>query len=142
MGGQHKALTVLGWILTVLVGLLLSFSATMKFSYPPQVAEQFVGKFGYPEDLVVPIGIAEVCCVLVYLVPRTAVLGAILLTGYLGGATATHVRVHDDIGSVVAPVIAGVVTWLGIYLRDPRLRALLPWRRAVAEPISNKPPQL
>ena len=137
MGGQHKALTALGWVLTVLVGLLLSFSATMKFSFPPQVAEQFVGKFGYPEDLVVAIGITEVCCVVLYLVPRTAVLGAVLLTGYLGGATATHVRVHDDVASVVAPIIAGVVVWLGIYLRDPRVRALLPLRRSTTQTVSR-----
>jgi hypothetical protein len=69
MGGQNKFLSMIGWVLTVLIGLMMVFSATMKFAYPPQVAEQFVGKLGYPEDLVVAIGVTEICCVILYLVP-------------------------------------------------------------------------
>jgi hypothetical protein len=73
-----------------------------------------------------PILVVELCCVLLYLIPQTAVLGAILLTGYLGGATATHVRVDE---AYFMPVVVGILVWLGLYLRDPRLRALVPWRR-------------
>jgi hypothetical protein len=69
----------------------------------------------------------ELACTLVYLAPRTAVLGAILLTGYLGGAAATHVRIGD--GVFVYPVALGIALWGGLYLRDPRLRALLDPRR-------------
>ena len=76
------------------------------------------------------LGILEVACTVIYLIPRTAVLGAILLTGYLGGATATHVRIGEP---WFMPVLLGVVVWLGIYLRDPRLRALIPLRRSPQE---------
>lgn len=81
--------------------------------------------FGYPQKLLLPIAIAEILCTVLYLFPRTAVLGAILLTGYLGGATATHVRVGEQF---VAPVFLGVMLWGGLYFRDSRLRALLPLR--------------
>jgi hypothetical protein len=123
MWAQHRAMTWAGRILSGLIGLMMSFSAVMKLSNPPEVSEQFVSKFGYPEAALFPIGITEIACVLLYLFPRTSFLGAILLTGYLGGATATHVRVAD---SFVAPIIVGVCVWLGLFLREPRLRALLP----------------
>jgi hypothetical protein len=74
----------------------------------------------------VPLGAIEICCALLYAIPRTAVLGAVLLTGYLGGAIATHVRVGDP--SFVTPLVLGMIAWAGLYLRDPRLRALLPLR--------------
>jgi hypothetical protein len=77
-------------------------------------------------SLALGLGITEVACTIIYLIPRTAVLGAILLTGYFGGATATHVRVGDP--SFVGPVVLGVLVWLGLFLRDDRLRALIPLR--------------
>ena len=83
---------------------------------------------GYPERMVVPIGIAALVSALLYALPRSAVLGAILLTGFLGGATATNVRLASPL--FVFPVGCGVLVWLGLYLRDARLRALLPLRRA------------
>jgi hypothetical protein len=86
----------------------------------------FVEKFGYPETLLTPIGIIEVLCVLLYAIPRTSVLGAILLTGYMGGAVATHVRIGD---MFVPPLMIGVFVWLGLFLRDAGIRALLPWRK-------------
>jgi hypothetical protein len=125
MVAQNKAMTRAGWVISGLIGLLMVFSATMKLTNAPGLAEQMVGRFGYPKDLILVIGIAEVCCVLLYLIPRTAVLGAVLLTGYLGGAIATHVRIHDNF---LGAAIIGVFVWLGIYLRDPRVRALLPLR--------------
>lgn len=84
-------------------------------------------RFGYPEELGASIGLVLIIATLVYLIPRTAVLGAILLTGYLGGATASHVRMADP-GFTFA-VFFGVLVWAGLYLREPRLRALIPLRR-------------
>jgi hypothetical protein len=122
-------MTVVGWVLTGLVTLMMVASGSMKLMNPPELAKQFVEKFGYPGDVTLFIGIVELSCAALYLIPPTAVLGAVLLTGYLGGATATHVRIHD---SFIAPVIVGVFAWLGIFLRDPRVRALLPLRRMIA----------
>jgi uncharacterized membrane protein YphA (DoxX/SURF4 family) len=124
-GTQHKALTWVGWVITVLVALLMTASGTMKLRNPPQLAEQFVDKFGYPEDVTLYIGIVELSCAALYLIPPTAILGAVLLTGYLGGAIATHVRVHD---SFIPPAVIGVFVWIALFLRDPRVRALLPIR--------------
>ncbi len=122
---QKRWMTIAGWILTGLIGLGLTFSAVMKFQYPPEMAEQWVGRLGFSESLARPIGILELACVAFFMVPRTAVLGAVLLTGYLGGAIVTHVRIGDDF---VSPVIGGVLVWLALFLRDPRVRALLPIR--------------
>ena len=74
----------------------------------------------------VVLGIVEMCCAILYIIPATSILGAILMTGYLGGATATHVRLLDP--AFIAPVIVGILVWLGLLLREPRLRALLPFR--------------
>jgi hypothetical protein len=98
----------------------------MKLSGSPAVSDVFVGKFGYPASTIVTIGILELCCLVAFVIPRTAVLGATLLTGYLGGAIATHVRVGDPF---VVPLVLGMLVWAGIYLRDARLRALIPLRR-------------
>jgi hypothetical protein len=80
---------------------------------------------GWPLGLAVALGVVELACVVIYLFPKTAVLGAILLTGYLGGAVAAHVRLEEQFAM---PVILGVMLWGGLYLRDIRLRALLPFR--------------
>jgi hypothetical protein len=115
-----------GWIASALPVLMLLMSAGMKFAKGPEVMEG-MAKFGYPESTILGIGIAEVACTVLYVIPRTSVFGAILLTGYLGGATATHVRVGDP--AFISAVITGVLVWLGLYLRDPRVRALVPLRR-------------
>jgi hypothetical protein len=116
-----------GRVLGALPALLMAFSASMKLMHSPQFVEQFVGKFGYPESTATGIGLLELACVVVYAIPRTAVLGAVLMTGYLGGAVATHVRIGDP--SFVMPAILGILAWAGIYLRDERLSALLPLRK-------------
>jgi hypothetical protein len=113
-----------GRIVSALPVLMLLFSGVMKLLKPAAVVTEF-GRLGYSESVVLGIGIVELLCTVVYLIPRTAVLGAILLTGYLGGATATHVRIGDPF---IFPIIFGVLLWLGLYLRDQRLRALLPLR--------------
>lgn len=111
-------------ILSALPVLLLCFSAIMKLIQPAGFAEQ-IAPMGYTTNVMFWIGIVELLCTILYVIPQTAVLGAILLAAYLGGATATHVRVGD---AFIMPIIVGVVLWAGLYLRDARLRALLPLR--------------
>ncbi len=119
-----KWMTITGWVLTALTGGLLIFSAVMKLMQTEQVLDGFK-QMGFPEGSAITIGILELVCALIYLVPRTAILGGILVAAYLGGATCMHVQ-----GSlpVTMPVAMGVVAWLGLYLRDARVRALLPLR--------------
>jgi hypothetical protein len=102
--------------------LIMVFGASMKLTHAPSFTEQWTGTLGYPESTATSIGLLELVCVLLYVVPRTAVLGAVLVTGYLGGAIATHVRIADP--GFVTPLVLGVVAWVGLYLRDPRLRDL------------------
>jgi hypothetical protein len=114
-----------GRIISALPVLLLLLSGVMKLMKPAPLVQGFA-QFGYPETLILKIGILEIFCTVVYMIPRTSVLGAILMTGYLGGATATNVRVGDP--SSFIPVLVGVLVWAGLYLRDDRLRALIPLR--------------
>jgi hypothetical protein len=100
-------------------------SASMKLARPPQVVEAFVRDLGYPAGSLTVIAVLEITSAVLYAIPRTAVLGAVLVTGYLGGAVATHVRVGQ---SPAAPFLLGVIAWAGLYLRDVRLRALMPLR--------------
>jgi hypothetical protein len=113
-----------GIVVSALPVLMLLASGVMKLAKPAPVVEGFA-KFGYDENLALGIGIVELVCTVIYVIPRTSVLGAILLTGYLGGAIATHVRISD---AFFPPLILGVLVWGGLYLRDARLRALLPLR--------------
>jgi uncharacterized membrane protein YphA (DoxX/SURF4 family) len=115
-----------GRVMSALPALLLLFSGTMKLVHPPQLDEGFT-HLGVPLTLAFGLGVLEVACTVVYLIPRTAVLGAILLTGYLGGAILTHLRIGEAFFGQAA---FGVLVWGGLYLRDPRLRALLPLTRA------------
>ena len=113
-----------GRVISALPVLGLLMSATFKFIPMEGMDKQLAG-IGWTVDQMRMLGIIEVVCTLLYLIPQTSVLGAILLTGYLGGATATHVRVGEN---WLAPVIIGVLVWLGLFLRDARLRAILPLR--------------
>ena len=121
---SKKALWI-GCILSALPVLMLLMSAVMKFAKPRPVVEGFA-HLGFPESLALGLGILELGCTIIYLIPCTFILGAILLTGYLGGATCTTLRVGD---AFFAPVIFGVLLWGGLFLREPRLRALIPLRR-------------
>ena len=103
------------------------FDGIGHLTMPAPVAEAFV-RLGYPVPLGLGIGILELVCAVLYAIPRTSILGAILLTGYLGGATAANVRVGDPLFETLFPFIFGVVIWAGIFLRDDRLRALVPLR--------------
>ncbi len=111
-----------GRIMSALPVLMLLMSAVMKFVKPAPVVEGFE-HLGYDTGIATGLGIVELSCTALYVFPRTSYLGAILLTGYLGGATATHVRVGEPF---VIPIILGVLVWGGLFLRDPRLRALIP----------------
>jgi len=114
-----------GRILSALPVLMLLLSGIMKLVKPAPVLEGFT-KLGYSVGVISPIGLVELACTALYLVPRTSILGAILLTGYLGGATATHVRVGEPF---FGAVLLGVLVWGGLFFRDPRLRELLPLRK-------------
>lgn len=116
-----------GRILTWLPALFLLLDGVAKLFKPLPVVEGTV-KLGYAESTIIPIGIVLIICTVLYLIPKTAVLGAILLTGYLGGAVATHVRAGDGAFGVVFAIAFGALVWLGIYLRDERLRELVPFR--------------
>lgn len=121
-----KAIFYGGWAASILPAIVLVLSAAAKLSHNPEMLKQFQEKFGYQESIVTPLGIVEALCTILYLIPQTSVLGAVLLTGYLGGAVATHVRIGE---SPLLPFAVGVIAWLGLYLRDSRLRELLPLRK-------------
>jgi DoxX-like family len=114
-----------GRIISALPVLLMVFGGVFGVLKPAAAVPGFI-HYGYPERLFLPICILELACAVIYAIPRTSVLGAILLTGYLGGATATHVRIGDPL--FVVPVILGVLVWGGLFLRDDRLRKLIPLR--------------
>lgn len=118
-----------GRVLSGLPGLFLLADSVGKFMKPAAVVEGTV-QLGYQESIIVPLGIVLLSCTALYLTPRTSVLGAILLTGYLGGAVATHARVGDPLFShTLFPVYLGVMVWGGLLLRDTRLSALIPLQR-------------
>lgn len=111
-----------GWALTGLVTLALLASASGKLSHGAAVVEGF-GKFGFAESLLTPIGVVELAVALLYVFPRTAFLGGILVAGYLGGAVVTHVRNFDPF---IAPLLVGILAWLGLWFRTPAFRELAP----------------
>ena len=114
-----------GRVLSGLVVLFLAFDAAMKVARLPMALEG-TSQLGYPVSVVPLLGIVQLVCLALYLVPRTAVLGAILWTGYLGGAIATHVRLANPLFShVLFPIYVAAFLWGGLWLRDSRVRALL-----------------
>jgi hypothetical protein len=117
-----------GYVLTALAGLFLLFDSAGKFMVPAPVVQAF-NRLGIPVSLSVGIGVLLLVCTVFYLIPRTAVLGAVLLSGYLGGAVAIHLRAGSTTFETIFPVLFAILAWAGIYLREPRLCALLPLRR-------------
>jgi len=115
-----------GRVMSAVPALFLLVDGVMKLVKAAVVVETTV-QLGYPESVILGLGIVLLACTVLYVVPRTSVLGAILLTGYLGGAVATHVRANE-IPQAFIPVAVGVVVWLGLLLRDARLRPLVPFR--------------
>ena len=114
-----SGLALLVFALTAMLGML-----------NPAAAAQASAHYGYPDGSMARIAIVELVCVLLYAIPRTSVLGAILLTGYLGGAISTHVRAGEPF---ILPLAVGVIIWLGLFLRDARLRDLLPLRSPASQ---------
>ena len=117
-----------GRIISALTILFLLFDSIIKvLALAPAV--ETTTQLGYAENLVLVIGVIELTSLVLYMIPQTSVLGAILLTGHLGGAIATQMRAGSDLFSIVFPIIIGVLLWGGLFLRDDRLRALIPLRR-------------
>jgi hypothetical protein len=118
-----------GRVLSTLAVLFLLFDATLKFIKPQVVIEGTIA-LGYSVTVITPLAITLLICTILYIVPMTRVLGAILLTAYLGGAVATHVRHGDPLFShILFPTYLGAFLWLGLYLRDPALRNFVPFRK-------------
>jgi hypothetical protein len=119
-----------GWVITVLPVLALTMSAVMKFMPATPDLEKNLEHIGWRASSLVPLGITELAATILYAIPQTSMLGAILITGYMGGAIATHARIGEPF--YIQAAIAAFA-WLGLYLRDPRLRALLPLRSTRCE---------
>ena len=124
MSGSRKIVWV-GRVISVLVSLLFAMSAFMKLKGGAEVM-QGMAHLGLSESLIMPLAILEISCVVIYVIPATSVLGAILLTGYIGGAICTHLRVGDPFFMQIA---IGIFIWLGLYLRENRLKGLIPLRK-------------
>ena len=116
-----------GLIVSGLPALFLLIDGVAKLVKPAPVVAETV-RLGYSESTIIPLGIVLVVSTILYLIPATSVLGAILITGYLGGAVATHVRLYEGMFPVIFPVIIGALIWLGLHLRDAQLRTLIPLR--------------
>ena len=127
---ENKRMHWAGIILSNLLGLFFAFNVLVKLfpeTFYPQIVEQMAG-IGLPASILRPIAILEGLCVLTYLIPATSIFGAILFTGYLGGAILTHLRVDQP---VYMQATLGILIWLGVYLREPRLWNLLPVRKQI-----------
>jgi hypothetical protein len=126
---QPKWMRWTGWGITGLMIAFLLFDSVGKLILEQHVVEATT-QIGYPLSVIRPLGFIGLACTILYAIPRTSMLGAILLTGYLGGAIASKVRIEDPMfSSVLFGVYFGILVWGGLYLRDERLRALIPLRR-------------
>ncbi len=121
----NKAMLWGGRVVSALPVLALAMSGVMKVSHQAKAVEGFAA-LGYPASSLTPIGVFEVLCAIVYAIPQTSVLGAVLMTGYLGGACATHIHGGE---APTAPLVVAALAWVGLFLREPRLRALVPLRK-------------
>jgi len=122
-----KAALWAGRIIEILIVLFMLFDCITKIIKMPQVVQATV-RIGFPENRIVAIGVALLVSVIVYVIPRTSILGAILLTGYLGGAVCANVFARTAVFNLSFPIIFGVLVWLSLYLRDARLRRMIPLR--------------
>jgi len=123
--GVSKASLWTGRIITGLIVLFFLLDSIMKLVKPAFIVEAN-RQLGYPEHLIIPIALTLLVSVILYVIPATAVLGAILLTAYMGGAVATHVRVDAPVFNVVFAVVFGILVWAGLFFREPRLQSLIP----------------
>jgi hypothetical protein len=118
-----------GWLLSLVPVLVLLSSAWVRATHHVNAVAEIVAAYGYPESAITLIVISECALVVLYLIPQTAVLGAIVMTGYLGGAVAAHLRIADSARAAI-PLVAGILAWGGLYVRDSRIRELIPFRRS------------
>ena len=129
MKQSSKTQVVVGRVLSGIAIAFLTFDSVGKLLRVQPVIDGTI-QLGYPTSTIIPLGIILLSCVLIYAVPRTSVIGAMLLTGYLGGAVATHVRLsHPLLSDTLFPIYVAVIIWAGLVLRDAQLRILLPVRR-------------
>jgi hypothetical protein len=126
-GGFSKGRVFTGRVLSALVVAFMLFDAAGKFFMPAPVVDAFK-RLGVPLSVGLSIGLLLLMCTIVYAIPRTAVLGAVLLTGYLGGASAIHLRAGITVFETIFPIIFGVIAWAGIYLREPKVGKVVPVR--------------
>lgn len=125
--GVSKGMLWTGRVISALVALMFTLDGVIHLLKPAPVVEAFA-RLGYPLSASVGIGLLLLVCTAIYVTPRSSILGAILLTAYLGGAVSTHVRAGSTLFEMIFPVILGVFVWLGVYLRDAELRDLIPLR--------------
>ncbi|HEX4667813.1 MAG TPA: DoxX family protein [Chthoniobacterales bacterium] len=121
-----KAMRWTGYVLSAIPILFMTVGGLAFLFFAPEKVSEGMTKYGYPAGAAKPILIAEIVCGLLYAIPQTATLGAVLLTAYLGGAVATHVRAGEPF---LFPIIMCVLVWVGLWLRDARYRVLLPLRK-------------
>lgn len=123
-----KAQLWTGRVLSWFAILFMLFDSVIKFVKPPMVIQTTVNELGYAEHHILPMGILALICTILYMIPKTSVLGAVLMTGHLGGAIATHLRVDNPLFShMLFPVYVGLMIWGGLWLRNPKLRTLIPF---------------
>lgn len=127
-GGGSKRLLWTGRVLSGLVAVFMLFDSVTKILKAQQVIDATI-RIGFPLSAIIPIGAVLLVCTILYVLPPTSVLGAILLTAHLGGAVAANVRAGSPVFNSAFAIVFGVLVWLGLYLREPRLRALLPVRK-------------
>lgn len=121
----NKTSRIIGWILSILVMLFLLFDAFGKFTKPEAVIKGTTD-LGYPVSSITLLGVILLICTILYAIPKTSLLGAVLLTGYMGGAIATQIRVENPLFTyILVPVYLGIILWLGLYLRSTKLRGLI-----------------
>lgn len=125
VNNNKKTSRIIGWALSILVILFCLFDVFGKFTKPEMVVKGTM-QFGFTESMITPIGIMLLVCTILYGIPRTALLGAVLLTGYLGGAVASNMRIEAPLFSnTLFPVYFAILTWVGLYLRSEKLRYLV-----------------
>jgi hypothetical protein len=129
----NRTIVWIGRGISILLTLLFAMSAFMKMRHGPDVM-QGMAHLGLPESLIIPLAIVEISCVVLYAIPATAILGAILLTGYIGGAILAHMRVGDPF---FVQIGLGLFVWLGLYLRENRLKELFPLSKKRGETLSH-----
>ena len=121
-----KLSRIAGWVISAIPSIMMLMGGIVDV-LQLEFAREGLVKAGYSEKVMVPIGIVMIVSAILYLVPRTAGIGAILLTGYLGGAVATHAVMRDPVPMIIPAIVVGMFVWLGLVLRDARFRAVLPW---------------